>query len=532
VSSELAEAIAKRLGSLRTLRTPHEQVWMDCFDYTFPLRSSGFNNLQLTAQSGLDKKARLVDGTGTDAARILASSLMGGLTPANSLWMELDFGDESEEEKRWARESSLTLWQNIHAANFDAAGFESCTDAVSAGWFVLYVDEDRENGGLLFEQWPLAQCYVAASKPGGVIDTVYREYELTAEQCVNEFGDECSEQTRKLATEKPDEKVSLVHAIYPRKKYAVDAVLAKNLPIASCKVEVKAKKLLKESGYHEMPVISPRWTMIPGSVYSVGPAFDALPDMKELNEIKRMELAALDIAIAGMWIAQDDGVLNPRTIKVGPRKVIVANSVDSMKPLTSGSDFKVTFAKEERLQAAIRKTFMADQLEPQDGPVKTATEVHVRVALIRQLLGPVYGRLQSEYLQPLVERCFGLAFRAGVFNPPPQSLANRTYTVKYLSPLARAQKLEEVSAIDQWIGGAAAVAEVAPQVLDTIDFDAAQRFKGEALGVPPDIIRKPKDVAAVRKARADAQAQAQQQEQMAPVMQSAGEAVVKKAVGA
>jgi hypothetical protein len=37
-----------------------------------------------------------------------------------------------------------------------------------------------------------------------------------------------------------------------------------------------------------------------------------------------------------MWIAEDDGVLNPRTMKVGPRKVIVANSVDSMKPLDLG----------------------------------------------------------------------------------------------------------------------------------------------------------------------------------------------------
>jgi hypothetical protein len=90
-----------------------------------------------------------------------------------------------------------------------------------------------------------------------------------------------------------------------------------------------------------------------------------------------------------------------------------------MKPLLTGADFNVAFTAEERLQASIRKIMMADQ-QPQDGPAMTATEVHVRVALIRQLLGPVYGRFQAEYLQPLVERCFGIAFRAGVFLPPPR----------------------------------------------------------------------------------------------------------------
>ncbi|WP_239505045.1 portal protein, partial [Serratia marcescens] len=98
---------------------------------------------------------------------------------------------------------------------------------------------------------------------------------------------------------------------------------------------------------------------------------------KELNETKRMEKAAQDLAISGMWIAEDDGVLNPRTVKVGPRRIIVANSVDSMKPLLTGSDFNVAFTAEERLQASIRKIMMADQLQPQDGPAMTATEVHV-----------------------------------------------------------------------------------------------------------------------------------------------------------
>lgn len=531
----IADQICKTLSTLKSLRSPHEQVWRDCFDYSYPIRGSGFNGESLSAQEALNRKARLVDGTLTDAARILSSSIMGGMTPANSLWFGMDVGNESDEERRWLDQSADILWQNIHAANFDAAAFEGLIDVVCAGWFALYIDSDRERGGFTFDLWPIASVYCTTSVAGGKVDTVYREYKLTAEQAVKEFGEaNVSDETRKLAQDKPQEKVDFVHAIYPRSTHMVGAKLAKNMAIASCKIEVKAKKLVSESGYHEMPVVVPRWMLIPDSVYAVGPVMDALPDAKTLNELCRMDLAAGDLAIAGMWIAEDDGVLNPRTVKVGPRKIIVANSVDSMKPLMSGSNFQYAETKIARLQGSIRKTLMADQLQAQDGPAMTATEVHVRVALIRQLLGPVYGRLQAEYLQPLIERCFGIAYRAGVLGQAPESLAGREFAVRYLSPLARSQKLEQVTAIDTFVAGAIAVAAQTQDtsILDNIDMDAAMRFKGEALSVPGEILRTTAARDQVRQQRAEAQQAAQEQAQQQEMQQMTAQAAMKQQPGA
>lgn len=534
-----ADQICKTLSTLKSLRSPHEQVWRDCFDHTYPVRGNGFYNEMMDAQEALNRKARILDGTTTESARTLSSSVQSGLTPANSLWFGMDVAQATEDERRWLDESAKIIWENIHASNFDAAAFEGVLDVVCAGWCALYIDSDRERGGYAFDLWPISGVYCSASKPGGKIDTVYRSYKLTAEQAVNEFGEgNVSENTRKLAKDKPKELVEFVHAIYPRSTYVVGGRLAKNMPIASCKVEVEAKKLVSESGYHEMPVVVPRWMMIPDSVYATGPVAEALPDARTLNEMVRMDLAAGDLAIAGMWIAEDDGVLNPRTVKVGPRKIIVANSVDSMKPLQSGSNFNYSDSRITRLQAAIRKTLMADQLQAQDGPAMTATEVHVRVNLIRQLLGPVYGRLQTEYLQPLIERCFGIAYRAGILGQAPDSLAGRPYTVRYLSPLARAQKLEEVSAIDQFVSGCAMAAEVqaktgqTPDAMDNVDLDAAARFRGEALGVPTQVMRNQADVQRVREERAKSIQAAQEQAQQAAMQQTVAQAAMKQAPGA
>ena len=125
--------------------------------------------------------------------------------------------------------------------------------------------------------------------------------------------------------------------------------------------------------------------------------FKALPDIEQLNRLVAMEDMAAELAVAGMWIAEDDGVLNPRAVKVGPRRIIVANSVDSMKPLMTGADFNVSFTKKAELQMQIRRALMADQMQPlgnaADRPDMTLGEVHARMALTRQVLGPMYGRI-------------------------------------------------------------------------------------------------------------------------------------------
>ena len=519
---ELAVRLIKRVDSLKAARQVHESVWRECYDYTYPLRGAGLSETVLDAQSAKSKVAKLLDGTATDSARMLASALMSGMTPANAQWLNLDSELLPDDAAAWLSTCATLVWENIHAANFDAEGYESNLDVVCAGWFVLYIDEDRDEGGLSFQQWLLSQCYVASTRRDGIVDTIYRCYQLTAAQAVKEFGEKnVSEKIRETARKSPDEKFEFMHCIFPRETYVVNARLAKNLRFASYNIEVSGKRIVRESGYHEFPCCVPRWMKIPGTAYGIGPVYDALPDCKELNETKRMEKAAQDLAIAGMWIAEYDGVLNPRTVKVGPRRIIVANSTDSMKPLLTGADFNVAFSAEDRLQASIRKIMMADQLQPQDGPAMTATEVHVRVALIRQLLGPVYGRFQAEYLQPLVERCFGLAFRAGAFPPAPESLQNANFNVRYISPLARAQQLENVTAIERLGANVANLAQVAPEVTDLIDADEATRVIADALGVPAKVIRTSDAVDQLRQQRQQAQ---QQQAGQALMMQAGSEA--------
>lgn len=536
-NQERVVSLIKRHQSRSADRRNHESTWQECFDYGAPQRGVGING-ETSYDAGTDssKRARVLSSVTADSAENLAANLVSGVTPSNSRWFDLDVDGSAEADKRWLGDASDFIWKNIHSANFDAEVFDAMLDIVYAGWFALYTDINREVGGYLFEAWPLSQCYIASSRPGGRVDIIERQFKMTAEQVLatyNKPGDTPSETLVRLAREKPETMVQMLHIIEPNRQGKAGSILAKNLPFSSITIELEQRHIIRESGYHEFPVAVPRWMRLPNSSYAVGPVASALPDIRLLNKLRANELSATELAVAGMWIAEDDGVLNPKTIKVGPRKVIVANSVDSMKELKSGSDFNVAFTAEERLERAIRKRLLADQLQPQDGPAMTATEVHVRVALIRQLLGPVFGRMQAEFLQPLIERCFGLAYRAGMLGAAPQSLAGRAFHVKYISPMARSQKLEEVTAIERYgayVGNLVALGFA--DAADLIDTDEASRAVGEGLAVPNRVIPDTKKVAEIRRQRSAHQQEQQQQAQQQAAQQSVTDAMAKRMANA
>lgn len=519
--TEVADRVAKRWSALMGAKQLHLQVWADCYRMTFPTRGSGLQNDIIGASDAQQQKARIYDSTAPDSVRTGVATVMGAMVPSNDLWFGLDVGNESDDERRFLDDCSQFIWENIHASNFDAEACDAMTDEFVAGWFVLFQDE-KEEGGFYFEAWPVGECCIASSRSGGLVDTVYRQFQYSVSQCVATYGiEKVSAQTRALyEAGKYDDKVCITIAIEPRQIYEQNGKRATNMPFASLHVEANSKTLLKESGFHEFPCMVPRWMRLPGSAYATGPMSDALPDVMTLNEAKKWTLMGAETAIAPPMVAVDDGVLNARNIKLGPRKIIVANDVDSIKPLLNGADVQTGMLTVEDLRASIRKILVADHLPPAEGAVRTAYEWSVRVQALRQALGPMFGRFQSEFLQALIERSFGIMWRANIRNGftlvgrPPESLMNRNFTIRYLSPLARAQKLGAVDAMDRFEATLAQEAAVDPSVLDIYDFEEAGRERGPLLGVPGKLIRDKRATKVYRDAKNQA-AQAQQEQAVA-----------------
>ncbi|WP_269915326.1 portal protein [Acinetobacter sp. HY1485] len=527
-----AQQLCSRFGQLKLARSIHEAHWSDCYKFGAPERQQGFASVDSKSQREKER-AELYDSTAAESIQLLVSMIMSGVTPANSIWFQatpdgVDDVSKLTDGERWLEQVCQFMWRNIHAANFDSESFETITDVVVAGWGVLYIDIDhKEGGGYVFESWPIGSCWISSSLPNGRVDIVYREHEMTAQAMVNAYGeDKCSTDVKNAVANEPDKCFKLLHVIQPRKTKGAGQ-LNTDMPYASYHVDISNKTVLKESGYQEFPCSIPRLRRLPNSVYGNGQMSVALPDAKTCNELMKQTLRAADMQICGMWIAEDDGVLNPHTVKVGPRKVIVANSIDSMKRLDDGVNFQIADYLLENLQGGIRKKLMADQLPPIGAQQMTATEINTRVEIIRQQLGPLYGRLQTEYLQVLLDRCFGLALRSGVLGDAPQELWGANLSFKFISPLARAQRLDEVVATEQFLASVANMANIDKTVLDVVDFDAAANVMGKGRGVPQSILRTEDEINDLRQARQKAQQEQQEQAMKAQMAQQMGGAMAK-----
>jgi hypothetical protein len=163
---------------------------------------------------------------------------------------------------------------------------------------------------------------------------------------------------------------------------------------------------------------------------------------------------------------------------------------------------------EKRLDQA----FFADlflMLAQSDRREITAREVDERHEEKLLALGPVLERLHNEALNIAVTRTFMIAFRAGLIPQPPQEVQGQDLKVEYTSILAQAQQAVAIAGIERFMGMVGSMAGVDPDVLDKVDFDQVVDEVGEALRVPPAIIRADDAVAEQR------QAKAAQQNQMA-----------------
>ena len=176
---------------------------------------------------------------------------------------------------------------------------------------------------------------------------------------------------------------------------------------------------------------------------------------------------------------------------------------------------------EEQRRNSIRSAFYVDQLQLNQSPSMTATEVLQRNEEKMRLLGPVMGRLQSELLQPLIQRSFKLLLRNGELPVPPESLQGQDIDIEYVSPLAKAQKMTDLQSMMRGLEIMLQLAEVAP-VMDYLDENGLVKYLIDVAGIPARVIRSDDQVAEIREAKAEQQrmmAEQQQDMQAADQMQ-------------
>ena len=521
--------IKKRCSSLESDRATWEDHWQDILDYVMPRKA----DISFVRAKGTKRTEVLYDSTAITANNLLAASLQGTLTSPSLPWFHLKLRDKELNEHRdvqlWLEDSARRMYDTFNESNFNTEVHELYLDLCSVGTGSMFVEEGNngfETEGIHFNTLHIAEYFIQENI-NGQVDTLYRKYKLTARQSIEEFSEEnLGEKIIEAAKNKPDKQFNFIHAIEPTKDY--ERALGKTgtkLPFHSCHVCVEDKMVVRTGGYNEFPYLVPRWAKATGEIFGRSPSYNALPDIKTLNKAVEIGLKAWAKAIDPPLLVQDDGVIG--RVRMTPAGITVVRNDGAIKPLQIGSNWQITDMKETQLRTAIRQAYYSDQLQLQEGPQMTATEVQVRYELMQRLLGPTLGRFQSEFLNPLIERTFGIMLRAGALMPEPDIIKGQQIDVEYVGPLARSQRMEESVAIERLYGLAMNVVQVDPTIMDNINHDEAIRLRATLLGVPKTILRGRDEVEELREQRAEQQqamAQAQEQQAAGDAMQSQAKA--------
>jgi len=530
---ETFDYIRKRLDKLEADRGTWESHWQEILDYVMPRKAE----ITFLRSRGEKRTEVLFDSTAITANNLLAASLQGTLTSPSLPWFSLKLRDDDANKIRdvqiWLEDTARRMYAVFNESNFNTEVHEMYLDLCSVGTSAIFVEEANEGflqGGLHFNTLHIAEYFIQENSTGRV-DTLYRKYKMTARQAVQEFGeDNVGTKIKEAIKAKPDTQFNFIHAVEPTQDYerSVGMKSKTKLPFHSCHVCFEDKMVVRVGGYNEFPYLVPRWSKATGEIFGRSPSYNALPDIKTLNKAVEIGLKAWAKAIDPPLLVTDDGVIG--RVRMTPGGITVVRSDTAIKPLQIGSNWQITDLKENQLRTAIRQAYYSDQLQLQEGPQMTATEVQVRYELMQRLLGPTLGRFQTEFLNPLIERVFGIMMRADALMPRPSEMEGMDMDIEYVGPLARSQRMEEAIAVERLYQLAMQVVQVDPTVMDVIDHEQAIRMRATLLGVPKTVLRGEDEVAEIREQRAAAQQQAQEQamaQQQADTALSQGKAMTE-----
>jgi len=526
--------IIKRCKELKDKRHNWEYLWDEVAHFVLPTKADFIQK----KSSGTSRDDNLYDSTAITSNQTLASGLHGALTAPSGRWFHIRFRDDEmnndDAATEWLEDCIDRIYKSIEESNFNSEVNELYLDLCCFGTAAMLVERRQNTTGdiddfekLNFRTIHLSEVAIAEDVDGKV-DTIYRKLKLTARQARQMFSDEVDlgDSINQALENKPDKEFEFIHAVYPREYVeSTEGLLQpKDRPWASCWVQVKDQKLIQESGFYENPWMVPRWSKLSGDVYGFSPAMMARADIRTLNAAKLFEMRAWEKSIDPPTLANYNGIIGD--LRLDPGGLTYVRDINGVRPFQNGAQWQVSQIKANELVTNIRRAFFNDQLQLHEGPNMTATEVRARMELMQQILGPVVGRLQSELLNPLIQRIFMVMFRAGLFAEPPMSLmeGDGKLDVEYVSPLARAQRMDEVFAVERWYGQLAGMAQADPTVMDVIDFPKVGRMLAKRLGVPADAMKSDDEIQRIQMERQQQQQMMQQQMMQQQGLDQAGQA--------
>jgi len=524
ISQPDVEQLVKRYKALKEYReTAYDPQWQDIADYIMP-RKGGINRKQYNVQNAGEQN--IFDTTAEQAITVAAAGLTSWTTPAYEPWFKFSPIRQlrgRDPVERWMTECTQLVQEYLSNSNFYTEVHEDnivhltfCTSAM----FSQVKDNQLVFNSLRVGSYVIDENYL------GQVDTLMREVELTARGAVDQFGlENVSEKVREAYNaggKMLDAPFKFLHAVYPRINPAAGRAVAQKKPFASVYVEIESNHVCQEGGFDSFPFHVGRYEKCDflevRSPYGYGPGFKMLPEARQLNFLQKMlDVAAEKQTFPPLMVPdsfEGELVTSARGVNYYPPGM----NDDRIYPLNTTLDIKASMERANIRQRVVGQKTHLDmwQMMAIIEGIRTATEIQQRAAEKIDTITPAYTRLTSEKIGPLMVRVFEQCAENAMLPAPPEEAIVRLSesmlqvpnpTIQYTSRLALAIAAVRTVGMDRMLERVGAIAQMRPDVLDSINFDYWINETSRNSGAPPEFLLPPEQVQAMRQARAEQQQQ-------------------------
>lgn len=517
------EKLLKRASVLQGEHSQWTGLWNKCARFClpdeYPIATSP------AAKTRGAGKQQPIDATGADCLMKLAAWLFSSTIYQGEQWFDIkartkkagDYSIIDTTLDKVLQAAARTALETIANSNCIQTYQRFLLGYCCYGTGAFYSEFD-DDGELVCKQWDITDSVYISENAKGEIDTVFREFEFTARQAVQQFGEEnLSEDIRKAASQ-PDEQEKrflFVHAVYPRTRRDKQKKSPDNKPFASVYIEQKTKKVVYEGGYNTMPYQCPRFYK-GGEIYGRSPAMKAIPALRSINiaveaYLKNVEGQAKPIVFAPSKvydkISLQFGTVNPWDSDGGEIK-IWSPTGDLRSP--------IEFAQLKAQQ--VEKMFYCDVFQYlEDKKNMTATEAQLRYDEMIQGISPVLANLHSEFFSPFIKRVVNELFTMGKIKIPKEYTTKDgkmpdfevVYNTRLDTKLKGVLNANIINFV-RMVGELAVALANAPMAAAYLDVDKIVKLYARNNNVSNDALRSDKEI----KEALEAQAQQQQQRQL------------------
>jgi len=499
--------------------------WDEAYHYILPDKDSVFD-WNFSANRGSNKWGDLYDSSAVHYNELLASALHSMLTNPSSNWFDLLTSRaeiNNSPRVRAALQETVRRAHNIlNNSNFHSEIHEVYLDFGAPGISVLLMEEDDKDV-IRFRAEPIYKYYLKENFKSE-IDTISTEMVMTVRQAFQKYGEDAFGDKYNELKGDLDQEITIIHLLMPREDAKREKIAPKFKPIASYHIWEKGGILLLESGFDEWPVATPRWMKVSGETYARSPGMKSMPDIKMVNAMMKTTIRAAQKRTDPPLMVPDDGVIGKVNTTPGGLNSYRAGSQDRIFPLETGGDVGLGLEMVRETRERVKQNFFIDQLQLREGPQMTATEVNQRIEEQLRLLGPILGRLNNELLKPLIARLIGIMRRKKLLPEMPPELAAENVEVYFSSQIARAQRMAEVSSLNNYLASLGGYAQFDPSVVKLVDPKKYARHLANLQGVPEIIFRSEEELKTMEKQEAAMQQQLMQQQSQLAEAETANKA--------